>query len=97
MAPRKQDNPPEHDRPHEPAPQDRPLRRSGAGRTAYVSTPTRLRLRLAGLGLVFCVIGIVAFTMLEFPAWSVAFLALVAVLAVVDIAVLLRRRRAERS
>lgn len=76
---------------------DRLGRRPGAGRTIYVRTPTRLRLMLAGAGLMLCVVGAIAFTFLEFPPWVAAFLALVAVLALVDIVLLLRRRRDARS
>ena len=68
-----------------------PLR--GVGGAAPALSALRLRLVLAGVGGVFAIVGAIAVGSVGAPWWIVLILVLVAVSAVVDIAVIMRRLR----
>jgi hypothetical protein len=80
-----------HDRPgyHDPL--------AGIGGAAPAQSALTLRLVLASVGLLFSVGGAVALTRIGAPTWIVVLLALVAATAVVDLVVLVRRKRRGES
>ena len=65
---------------------------AGIGGAAPAQSALTLRLVLAVIGLVFAVAGIVAFLVVEAPAWVLVLFALVAGTAIVDIVVVARRK-----
>lgn len=67
----------------------------GAGGSAPASSALTLRLVLAGFGILVCAAGVWATFVIGAPWVIAAVLALLAAVAVADIAVVLRRRRRE--
>jgi len=68
---------------------------AGIGGAPPARSALGLRLVLASFGLVVCSAGAVAFAIIDQPGLCVA-LAVLAAIAVVDIAILIRRQRTER-
>jgi hypothetical protein len=66
------------------------------GRARYAESALTLRLALATLGLLTCGAGIAASVALDAPWFVPAGLAVVALITLIDIAVVMRRRRRER-
>ena len=84
----------------EPTGQDRPGYHdplAGLGGAAPAQSALTLRLVLAVVGLVCGIVGAAALSRVNAPTWAVALLVLVAVTAVVDVVVIVRRKRRGES
>lgn len=69
---------------------------AGVGGAPAARSALGLRLALASFGLLICTAGAVAFVLVGAPVWA-GILAFLAAVALVDIGVVVRRMRAERT